>query len=282
MTFIDLFEVGIIDYKDLGLTKPVKFTEEHLQKVASNTGIVNITNEHTKELIGKIGNFIYQDNILKVETPNGVDLDGKGLSPVFTCDFRDMGEYYLPIDLRLSEVGLTTSPRTGILYNTIQGDDKMSDNLRELLDKKEERVMEQQEEIALLKKQLEEAKIVANEKTELDKQLKEALKELDTVKANVEEFKADAEKLRTQEAQAKADIIKEISGDQEADYLNKLSYDELVDMRDKRVITEPLNGQSSANAEGLDLDGDQDQEEEEVDKYSEEYFNKWESENSSW
>lgn len=287
MNFIKLFTTGEIDYKDQNIAKPVKFTEEHLQQIAKRTGQIELTNEHKGDTIGSLSNFIYKDGCLQVEAPTDVDINGMGISPVFDCDLRDMGSYYEPVNIILKECGLTQTPRTGILYNSIQnqkGDEQMSnDNLRELLDKKEERMMEQQEEIALLKQKLEEAKKIVDENKELDSKFQEISKQLEQAQSEMEGFKKDAEKLRTQEAEQKKALIQEITGgEEEVPYLNKLSYDELKDMRERTIVTEPLNGQSSEGAEGEDQDGDQDDGEEKVDIYSEEYFNEWDKQNSSW
>lgn len=281
MTHIDLFKVGLVDYKDKGLTKPVKFTKEDLKEIANNTETIKLTNEHTTNEIGEISNFIFEENTLKVEKPTMIELEGKGISPVFKCDFRDMGDYYKPINLQLVEAGLTTSPRSGILYNNIKGDTKMSDNLRELLDKKEERVIEQQEEIALLKKQLEETKQILNDGLSDNKKIQEQLKTVQEELENAKTYQADAEKLRTQEAEAKEQLIKEIAGENDATYLNKLSYDDLVQMKEATIINEPMKGQTT-QAEGLDSEGDLPQEEDEVDPYSYDSFLKWDEENSSW
>ena len=164
MRMIELWHTGMMYYTDIGLEKPVKFTEEFLQTIANDTENVDVTDEHSNDIIGSISQLKCEDGVLYGETSSELDLTGKGLSPVFNCDFVDKGSYYEPINYKVTSVGLTTKPRNKILYNSIEtsfvtngkGDEKVSDELRAMLDKKEETIAEQREEIGILKKQMEE------------------------------------------------------------------------------------------------------------------------------
>ena len=155
---IEIWHTGLINYEDVGLDKKVLYSDEFLQKIADDTEMVDVTREHSDEIIGSLSNFKYEDGVLYAEKPSDIDITGNGFSPVFTCDFVDYGSYYKPINFTMANVGLTANPRSQILYNSIEtkGDGKVSDELRAMLDKKEETIAEQREEIGILKKQMEE------------------------------------------------------------------------------------------------------------------------------
>ena len=48
---IDLFPVGDVEYPDEGKKKPIRYTEEQLQYVASTLNEVNITEGHPEQSI---------------------------------------------------------------------------------------------------------------------------------------------------------------------------------------------------------------------------------------
>ena len=77
-------------------------------------------------------------------------------------------------------------------------------------------------------------------------------------------------------------MIKEICGDDPkgVEMFSKHSVEELEYMRDTKIVTEPNKG---VNADTVLTDEKGDTEEkEEVDKYSAEYFEQWEAENTHW
>ena len=57
---ITIFNTGDFDYSDdnIELNKPVRYDVNNLLEVASRTAQVNITKEHTDEVIGTLSNFI--------------------------------------------------------------------------------------------------------------------------------------------------------------------------------------------------------------------------------
>lgn len=286
MELIELWHTGTMNYDDIGLEKPVQFTEEFLQRIADDTDKVDVTREHSDEIIGSLSDFKYEDGVLYVGKPSDLDVTGMGLSPVFNCDFVDMGTYYKPVNYSMNVIGLTENPRSRILYNNIEKEmDKVSDELRQMLDKKEETIAEQREEIGILKKQMEELreKSKSNESTLND--FKELQKEFDKLKVDAETYKADSVKLHEQEAKAKAELIKEIVGDDEKglEMFQKFSVEELEHMKNTKIVTEPVKAVSSHSVDTIE-DGDADDvaDENKVDEYSQEFFEKWEKENTHW
>lgn len=284
---IELWHTGMIDYKDMGLDKPVLFNDEFIQSIANDTSRVDVTKEHSDNIIGSLSNFQCKDGVLYAEKPSDIDITGNGLSPVFQLDLVDMGTYYEPINYYMTAIGLTNNPRSQILYNSIESKemDNVSDELRAMLDKKEETIAEQREEIGILKKQMEELreKSKANESTLND--FKELQKQFDELKANAETYKADADKLHEQEKVRKTELIKEIVGDDEKglEMFQKFSVEELEHMKNTKIITEPPRAVGGSGVDTLD-DGDDDDtpQEDQVDEYSAEYFAKWEKENTHW
>ena len=84
---ITIFKTGEFDYSDMDdvdlKKKPVKYNVNDLLDVASRTARVNITDGHSKEVIGVMSNFIVEDGLLKADEPNNLELKGMGFSPVF-------------------------------------------------------------------------------------------------------------------------------------------------------------------------------------------------------
>ena len=54
---IEIFKTGKVEYPEDVADKPVLYREEDLQRVAMSTNKVDLTNEHTDEVIGTLQNF---------------------------------------------------------------------------------------------------------------------------------------------------------------------------------------------------------------------------------
>ena len=187
----------------------------------------------------------------------------------------------------MTAIGLTANPRSEILYNSIEnnkGDGMVSDELRAMLDKKEETIAEQREEIGILKKQMEELREKSKENDEKLNDFKELQKQFDELKVNAESYKADSDKLHEQEKLMKEKLIKEIVGDDEKglEMFQKFSVEELEHMKNSKIITEPHKAVTGESVQTI-TDGDADDKpQDEIDKYSAEYFAQWEKENTHW
>ena len=283
---IKVWQMGMYNYDDIGLDKPVMYKEDFLKQIADDVQTVNITNEHSNEIISSLSNLKYVNGGLYANKPTDIDITGNGLSPVFDCDLVDMGDYYEPRNFTMTSVGLTKNPRSNILYNSIEKEmDKVSDELRAMLDKKEEVISEQREEIGILKKQMEELREKSKSSDETLNEFKALQKQFDELKANAETYKADSDRLREQEAKAKEKLIKEIVGDDAKgmEMFQKFSVEELEHMKNTKIVTEPVKAVGSQSVDTI-TDGDADDipSEDKVDEYSQEYFEKWEKENTHW
>lgn len=283
---IKVWQMGMYNYTDIGLDKPVMYKENFLKQIASDTQSVDVTDEHSNSILGSLSNFKYEDGVLYANKPSDIDITGNGFSPVFNCDLVDMGDYYEPRNFTMTSVGLTKNPRSNILYNSITEEmDKVSDELRAMLDRKEETIAEQREEIGILKKQMEELREKSKSSDETLNEFKALQKQFDELKANAETYKADSDRLREQEAKAKEKLIKEIVGDDTKgmEMFQKFSVEELEHMKNTKIVTEPIKAVGSQSVDTI-TDGDADDipKEDQVDEYSQEYFEKWERENTNW
>lgn len=283
---IKVWQMGMYNYDDIGLDKPVMYKENFLKQIADDVQTANITKGHSNEIISSLSNLKYVNGVLYANKPTDIDITGYGLSPVFDCDLVDMGDYYEPRNFTMTSVGLTKNPRSNILYNSIEKEmDKVSDELRAMLDKKEEVISEQREEIGILKKQMEELREKSKSSDETLNEFKALQKQFDELKANAETYKADSDRLREQEAKAKEKLIKEIVGDDAKgmEMFQKFSVEELEHMKNTKIVTEPVKAVGSQSVDTI-TDGDADDipSEDQVDEYSQEYFEKWEQENTHW
>ena len=214
---ITIFKTGLFDYSDLGIEKPVKFTVNDLKEIASRNAYSDVTVEHTDEVITTIGNFIVEKGLLKSDEPADLDLKGMGLSPLFEIDsLIDMGEYYKPQGIKMPKIGYTKTPRTQILYNSVQvpnseGNKVMTEDteLRKSLKRNEEL----QQEIGVYKSQIDQLK-------RSNKKLKKEIDEFEESDSNISKLKEEneilkrkADALDTYIAGEKAELIHELAGD---------------------------------------------------------------------
>lgn len=173
---ITIFNTGEYDYSDDDerLDKPVKYNVNNLLEVASRTAHIDITKEHTDEVIGTLSNFIVEDGLLKADEPNNLELKGMGLSPVFNFDLIEHEDYYEPTNIIMTEIGLTKTPRTHIVYNSISPKEVEVKNTMDdsEIQKLVKRNNELQEEIGVLK----------NTNKQLNKAIKDKDKEIKTIK----------------------------------------------------------------------------------------------------
>jgi DNA repair exonuclease SbcCD ATPase subunit len=221
-----------------------------------------VTDEHDKKVIAEVDNFVYKDGALQVKPPEGVDLKDKGISPLFDgMDLVEYDEYYLPIDGYLESVGLTATPRTYILYNSIkkpEEDDNLGDK-SEVLEKALEKQQEQQEEIGILKSKLKSANKTVEEKQQLEKDLKEAEKKQKENEDKIKDLEDKAKKYDEFEGKKKEKLIKELAGDDEElkTELEDMTLDKLEFFKEHKIITQKPKGVPTGGAPGLDDDGTQ-------------------------
>ena len=211
---IPIFRTGEFDYSDSNIDKPIKYNVQNLIDVASRTSNVQITKEHTKKVIGEMSNFIVEDGVLKAEPPLNLELKGMGFSPVFEFDLIDMGEYYVPKNIFMKEIGYTANPRSRIVYNSIElRNSEMSEDrqLRDALDANKKL----NEEIGVYKSQIKQLNKVNKDK---DKKIEEIRSQYSDVDAKLKEYDSLKEieaNYNSLISSRKDDLIYQIVGDDE-------------------------------------------------------------------
>ena len=237
---ITIFQTGEFDYSDIEIDKPVRYSMENLIEVASRTPNVNITKEHTKEVIGVMSNFIVKDGLLMAEEPNNLELSGMGFSPVFTYDLYDMGEYYEPRNIQMTEIGYTKNPRTKIVYNSIvvPNGDRMDDSEIQKLVKRNN---ELQEEIGVLKNQAKQFNNKLKQKDKEIKDIKEGYSEADAKLKEYDSLKKIEASYNKLISSKRDDLIHRICGD------DKKKAEKYADFSDSQLETtvELIEGQSA-------------------------------------
>jgi len=259
---ITIFQTGEFDYSDIGINKPVRYSMDNLIEVASRTSKINVTKEHSSDVISEMSNFIVKDGMLQAEEPNNLELKGMGFSPVFNFDLVDCGDYYEPTNIVLTEIGFTKTPRTHIVYNSIQSVERvpngeiMSDSELEKLVKRNN---ELQEEIGVLKKQ----------QSQFNKRIKEKDKEIQNIKEQyadtdkkvkeydaLKEIEASYNKLISSQ---RDDLIHQIVGKnkKEAEKFKNYSIEQLkttVELLEGKKTGKGITPQTNPTDDGNDVD----------------------------
>ena len=272
-----IFQTGELEYPDKGLDKPVKYELSDLETIASKTSFVNITDEHSKEVLGVIENIVVEDGVLKADVPENLKKEGLGWSPVFDTELIDMGDYYKPSMLKMTEIGLSKNPRNKILYNNADNSEvNMGESaLEKVIREKDELqkkigVLESNE--RMYKRQLK------DREAEIEK-IKESNSDSDIEKLT-EENKALKEKADAYDSivsDKRAEMIREIVGDDEklASEYESFSISQLESVLKTRKVSTQNKGVSPNDYptdEGDDDSSDVDKEEEYTDEMFEAEF----------
>ena len=214
---ITIFKTGDVSYQDVGIDKPVHYNVQNLIDVASRTPNVNITKEHSDEVLGVMSNFIVEDGLLKAEEPNNLELKGMGFSPVFEFDLVDMGEYYVPKNIFMKEIGFTKTPRSHIVYNSIEvaneGNAMSDSQLRDALDNNKKL----NEDIGVLKSQIKQLKKANTEKDKEIQKIKDTYSDTDEKLKEYDSLKKIEASYNSLIASKRDDLIYQIVGDNQAE-----------------------------------------------------------------
>ena len=267
---ITIFQTGDLDYTDAGIDKPVKYTIENLLEVASRTPKVNITKEHTKEVIGELSNFIVEDGLLKAEEPNNLELKGMGFSPVFEFDLMDMGSYYAPKNILMTEIGYTKTPRSKIVYNSIEVVNEVMEDkqLRDALDNNKRL----NEDIGVLKSQINQLKKANKEKDKEIQKIKDSYSDSDAKLKEYDSLKKIEASYNSMISSKRDDLIHQLVGDNDAEAKKFEDYS----IEQLETTVELLQGQKGAKGITPQTthtdDGNDYQEEVDEDVYTDEQF----------
>lgn len=257
---ITVWKTGSFDYKDSGIDKPVRYDVNNLIEVASRTSKINVTDEHKKDVLSEMSNFIVKDGMLMADEPNNLELKGMGFSPVFKFDLIDMGDYYSPSNIEMTEIGYTKTPRSHIVYNsiTVANEDRQMDDkqLRQTLDENKKL----NEEIGVLKSQINQLKKSNQEKDKEIKEIKDSYSDVDSKIKEYDSLKDIETKYNSLISSKKDDLIHDIVGDdkEKAEKLQGWSMEQLElqkELMSGESTPRGINPNQARDEGGLDSDG---------------------------
>lgn len=253
---IEIFKTGLIEYDKADADKPVKYRPQDLMAIASATNHVDLTKEHTNEVIGVLKNFTYKDGFLYADEPEGIDLKGFGISPSFVFALKDMGDHYVPYNIQLTSAGLTKNPRSQIFYNSIttdNGDGNLEEKEKLLKDiqANQEEIRNQREEIGILRNRNKALDESLQAKANLEQELKDKETELNNLKAQMEKIKANADAYAKIENDKKEELINKLSNDdiELREKYSKMSLEDLEFWSEKNILSTKVRGVGSHEGE---------------------------------
>ena len=253
---ITIFKTGEINYPE-SLNKPVKYDIDFLKSIASSTASAKITREHSDDVLGVLSNFVVEDGCLKADEPEGLELKGMGFSPVFEFDLLEYDSYFKPVNGVMTEIGFTKTPRSQIVYNSIEdsnGDDNMSDDaLRKVLQEKEDLVKK----MGVLEKERDSYQKMLEARDEEIEKIKNSYSDVDNKLKEIDALKEKADLYDSLQASRKQELINELVGGNKdlADKYESFTYDQLTFLKENKVPTNPGQGVPSVGATGLDIEG---------------------------
>lgn len=253
---ITIFKTGEIKYPE-SLNKPVKYDIDFLKSIASSTASAKITRKHSDEVLGVLSNFIVEDGCLKADEPEGLELKGMGFSPVFEFDLLEYDSYFKPVNGVMTEIGFTKTPRSHIVYNSIEdsnGDDNMSDDaLRRVLQEKEDLVKK----MGVLEKERDSYQKMLEARDDEIEKIKNSYSDVDNKLKEIDALKEKADLYDSLQASRKQELINELVGGNKdlAEKYESFTYDQLTFLKENKVPTNPGQGVPSVGATGLDIEG---------------------------
>jgi hypothetical protein len=274
---ITIFKPQDLEYPDAGLSKPVRYTVKDLENVAKKTSTINITNEHSKEVLGVLSNFVVEDGVLKADAPEGFDLNGMGLSPVFDTELVDMGDYYSISSISMGEIGLTKNPRSNILYNNITSTSTEVNMGESALEKVIREKDELQKRIGVLESTEKQYKRIIKQQEEEIEKIKESDSDKDNLIKENKALKEKADAFDVMNKARKEELIQDIVGDDDklAKEYEELSIPTLELIKRTMKVSSPQKGVTPTDTHvdnGDDPVGEQNEEEEYTDEMFEADF----------
>lgn len=267
---IKIFKVGDVEYPE-NLNKPVRYDVDFLKSIASSTSSAQITREHSDEVIGALSNFVVEDGYLLCEEPEGLELKGMGFSPVFDFDLYEYDDYFRPVNGKMINIGFTKTPRSQIVYNSVsEGEDKMDDTLRKVLQEKEDLIKK----MGVLEKEKDSyLKMLDTKDAEIEK-IKASYSDIDSKLQEVDALKEKAELYDTLQASRKEELVNELAkgNDKLAEKYATFDYEQLMFLKENNVPENTGNGIPATGAMDLDRNGSNPSTHEDEDSYSDDEF----------
>lgn len=259
---ITIFTTGEFDYSDAEIDKPVRYTVENLIDVASRTSKIDVTKEHSKDIISEMSNFIVKDGMLMADEPNNLELKGMGFSPVFNFDLIDKGDYYEPTNIKMTEIGYTQSPRSHIVYNSITVPNAEVKNTMDdtEIQKLVKRNNELQEEIGVLKNTNKQLNKAIKDKDKEIKEIKDSYSDVDKKLAEYDGLKDIESNYNKLISSKRDDLIHQLVGDdkEKAKKLESFTMEQLefqMELMNNTSAPTGISPQQAQDEGGLDIDG---------------------------
>lgn len=256
---ITIFNTGEFDYSDSGIDKPVRYDVNDLIEVASRTSNIDVTKEHTDEIVSTMSNFIVKDGMLMADEPNNLELKGMGFSPVFNFDLIDRGDYYEPTNIKMTKIGYTKTPRTKIVYNTIS--DGSPNEVKNTMDDTEiqklvKRNNELQEEIGVLKNQNKQLTKSIKDKDKEIKSIKDSYSDVDAKLKEYDGLKEIETNYNKMISSKRDDLIHQIVGEdkEKAKMLESFTLEQLEFQKELMTGDSNPTGLTTSQTDGVPLD----------------------------
>lgn len=243
MERVSIFEPCVIEYEEYD--KPVKYTEEFLKEIASNTISSKISNEHYGDAIGTMSNFTFTDGKLFADADSSESL--KKFSPSFE-DFTLVEEedYLIATGGRLVEVASTINPRLDNGGSNMAEEDKTKEFLANEVERLQKEIAKRDVVIERNKEKLSSFNEMETELTSL-RELKENNEKL------INEQKPIVEKYNNWQSQQHEKLLETVSnGNPELkEKFKEWSTEQLQTMIETKLVNQPAKGVGTENAPGL-------------------------------
>ncbi|MEE1227186.1 MAG: hypothetical protein UHM08_08815 [Bacteroidales bacterium] len=239
--------------------KPVKYTEDFLKEIASNTVGTKLVDHHYGKSIGNISNITFTDGELYCDVSSSESL--KKFSPSFDdLTLVDEGEYLRVTGGRLVEVASTVTPRLDNSKGGTRMADEGNDKTMEFLSKEVERL---QKENAKLEFKAKQDKEKLDKLSEYEKELEDLRDWKETNEKLIEEQKPIIEAYNKQQEKNREELLETASqGNSEIkEQLKDLDNNALETIVNLNSQEQPAKGVSPDKAIGLDEGDGSDNEE---------------------
>ena len=249
--------------------KPVRYTEEFLKEIASNTIGTKIVDEHYGKSIGNMTNFTFTDGGLYVDVNSSQSL--QKFSPSFEdVTLEDKGDYFLATGGKIVEVASTVKPR---LDNSKTGGSTMAeekDMTNEFLAKEVDRL---QKELAKKDLAIERNKEKLENYENLEKEVGELREWKETNQKLLDEQKPIVEQYKQQQEQHREELLEKVSkgNPQLKEQFENFSTENLETYVKLHTEVQPAKGVGAENAPGLNEGDNSGDEPDDFDKALETY-----------
>ena len=241
--------------------KPVRFSEEFLKEIASNTIGTQLVAKHYGGKVGNVTNLTFTDGELYADISSSQSL--QKFSPSFDdLTLEEHENYFLATAGRLVEVASTDKPRLDNSNGGSNMGDEITDKTNEFLAKEVDRL---QKEIAKKDLAIERNKEKLDKFEDLEKEVNELREWKETNQKLLDEQKPIVEQFQKQQEAHREDLLEKVSGGnpQLKEQFESFSTENLETYLKLHTEEQPAKGVGANNAIGLNK-GDTGEDDEKV------------------